>query len=219
VLQRLNDHKAAQECNQAFLVAHPESVAAKRIRAAALGPAETLKVMSQLYSEEPGNDYRANQYANQLVAMGQYEEVLNVIRSAHPQLLSEKPIVNGETTWPAAMAIVALQKTGRVEQAEKLLDAFERGIADIRLIAGPGFTHGLENVEIAALRGDTDLALALLRKAIDQGWRFIWDFLPYYQSFSSIHEEPQYLEMMDEIRADIDKQRARYHATKDQPLF
>jgi tetratricopeptide (TPR) repeat protein len=219
VLDRLADREAAATCKEEFIAAHPDSVAAQRIRVETGSFESQIKVMKQLYEEEPGNDYRANQYANMLDVAGMHKETLKVIQQTHPQLLSDQPEVNGETTWPACLAILALQKLGRNEQANTLLDALEEGIADIRLIAGPGFTKGIENVEIAAMRGEKEKALDLLQRAIDQGWRFMWDLMPYMTTLNSIHQDPKFGQMMAELEADITLQREEFYANKDKPLF
>ena len=108
---------------------------------------------------------------------------------------------------------------GEAEQSERLLDAIEDAIEGIRLIAGPGFTNGIENVELAALRGNTEEALAGLRRAIDQNWRFTWDWMPYNFYLDSIRDDPRYIAMFEELKADIARQREWYYRNKDLPLY
>ena len=64
--------------------------------------------------------------------------------------------------------------------------------------------YGFADVEIYARRGETDRALATLRRAIDDGWRMSW----WTQAERSPHtvllrDEPEFKPMMDEIRSDM----------------
>ena len=219
-------HRKAKSVQQNLLPHTPDSVRARMTIAELsdakngmfLGPA-SLALLEQLVMDEPGNDYRANQYASALEQTQQYQKALDVLQIAHPQLFIEQPIVNGETTWAATVAINSLQKLDRHEQANRLLDAYESGISSIRLIEGPGFTNGIEDVEAAALRGDKEKALDILESKVKRGWRFIWNFLPYYQSLESISSDPRFKKIYAELEADIEQQYQRFLLIKDQPLY
>ncbi|HKJ18754.1 MAG TPA: tetratricopeptide repeat protein [Xanthomonadales bacterium] len=232
----LGDGARADQCEEEFAAAFPESVTAKARLAANAGNVTSWGVprdstpgnysfepMLELYRElveaEPYNDYRANQLAFACQLAGEYEELLMVVEATHPELFEENPVVTGETIWPAMMASVGAQRTGDEALMHRLLDAIDSAISGMRLIAGPGFTNGIENVEVAAMRGETDKALRLLREALDQNWRFLWNFMPYNPSLESIRDDPRYQEMWEEIVADIDQQRAEYYELQDEPLF
>ncbi len=59
-------------------------------------------------------------------------------------------------------------------------------------------------------RGEKKKALAALRQAIDEGWRFFWWYYlkrdPYLES---LHDEPEFHAMIAEIEADMAAQLAR----------
>ena len=233
VLGRLGDLEATSQCQQEFVATFPESVAARRMvasmQAMKAGEMEVLyadvlerdliDLFEELVRAEPGNDYRANQYASFLEQMGQYEQLLEVMEVAHPQLFGENASVSGETTWASTMIINALQMTGRQEEANRLITAFESAIAGMRLIAGPGFTTGIEDVEIAALSGDAELAIQRFEKSINSGWRFMWDFTPFMTSLKNIHDHPRFNDLFLKMKTDIDQQRAWYDENKDAPLY
>ena len=232
----LGDRERGKSCNTEFAAAFPDSVAARGRVAAQEGNLEdwtgaaegldgnysfepVLKLYRELVSQEPYNDYRANQLAFWLQFAGEYEELLAVVEAAHPELFEDSPVVTGETIWPAIMASVGARGIGDETLMHRLLDGIDEAISGMRLIAGPGFANGIENVEVAAMRGDTEEALRLLREALDQNWRFFWLFMQVNQRLDSIRDDPRFQEMWQEIVDDIDRQREEYLATQDEPLF
>ena len=65
-------------------------------------------------------------------------------------------------------------------------------------------------MRIYALRGDKQKALAALRQAIDEGWRYFWwYYLKYDPILASLHDEPEFQAMVAEIEADMAAQLAR----------
>lgn len=237
----LGDNDAARDCTLEFVKAHPNSITARRARLELPEPLEAsdqssssypetwgyvasessklIELFETLVAEEPGNDYRANQFASFLGPSGMYEHLVEVMAVAHPQFFTDPAIVTGETTWPATMTIEALQKLGREDEANRLLDAFELGIKGMRMITGPGFSNGIENVELAAMRGDKEEAIRLFRKAVDRDWKFMWNYTPYMASLEVMHDDPRFKAMYEEMALEIAEQREWYYANKDKPLF
>ncbi len=65
-------------------------------------------------------------------------------------------------------------------------------------------------MQIYALRGDKQKALSALQRAIDEGWRsHWWYYLKYDPILESLHDEPEFQEMVAEIEADMAAQLAR----------
>jgi hypothetical protein len=65
-------------------------------------------------------------------------------------------------------------------------------------------------VQIYALQGEKQKALAALQQAIDEGWRDLWwYFLKYDPILESLHDEPEFQAMIAEIEADMAAQLAR----------
>ncbi|MEP4485983.1 MAG: hypothetical protein ABJ013_10170 [Halioglobus sp.] len=241
VWSALGDDSTAETCSAEFVEAHPGSIMARRVVAErqaieqggygiggmyALYGEERKKAwqpVTQIYEDmiavEPGNDYRANQFASILELAGMYDRLVEVMAVAHPQFFTDSAEVTGETTWPATMTINALQKLGREEEADRLLGVFEKGIAGMRMITGPGFSNGIENVELAAFRGDKEEAIGLFRKAVDRDWKFMWNFTPYMPSLSIMHDDPRFKAMYEDMAEEIAAQRQWYEANKERPLF
>jgi len=60
------------------------------------------------------------------------------------------------------------------------------------------------------VQGDKQKALSALREAIDDGWRNTWwAELRYDPTLQSLHAEPEYQAMVEEIEADMAEQLAR----------
>jgi hypothetical protein len=70
--------------------------------------------------------------------------------------------------------------------------------------------YGIADVKIYAIRGDKQKALSALRQAIDEGWRTLWwYYLKRDLNLESLHDEPEYQAMTEEIEADMAAQLAR----------
>jgi len=66
------------------------------------------------------------------------------------------------------------------------------------------------DVQIYALQGEKQKALAALRQAIDEGWRTMWwYYLQREPNLESLHGEPEFQTMVAEIEADMAAQLAR----------
>jgi hypothetical protein len=66
------------------------------------------------------------------------------------------------------------------------------------------------DVQIYALQGEKQKALSALRQAIDEGFRFLWrNFLKQDLSLESLHDEPEFQAMVEEIEADMAAQLER----------
>ena len=68
----------------------------------------------------------------------------------------------------------------------------------------------LDYVEAAyfAIKGDTQNALMMLRRAVDNGWRLAWA-MENDLNLESLYKEPQFKAMLTEIKADMAEQLAR----------
>jgi len=107
----------------------------------------------------------------------------------------------------AALNIAAAQlKLGRRGHAELLLDrcgayiaSRDEGTRRARYAAGSVVVH--------ALMGRREEALAALRRAIDDGFRAGWWKFQIDPALDSIRDDPRFVAMMKEVRADVDRMR------------
>ncbi|MGB5211873.1 MAG: hypothetical protein WBO47_12530 [Gammaproteobacteria bacterium] len=69
--------------------------------------------------------------------------------------------------------------------------------------------HGIADVKIYAMQGQTDRARAALREAVDQGCILMNDF---DEGLAPLYDEPEYQTMMDQIKAKQAEQLKRLRA-------
>ena len=137
-----------------------------------------------------------------------YSEARALYEQTHPELTDEgDPQVNFQNFLAAINLAGVLFKTGEQEHANLLLAKILREIQTKPRLGGNGY--GLTDVEIFALRGEKQKALAALRQAIDEGWRAGWWYWERDPNLESLHDEPEFQAMVAEIEADMAAQLAR----------
>ncbi len=116
-----------------------------------------------------------------------------------------------------------LHANGETQRRDVLLLAMEEKITTMHRIRGRGY--GPIDVFIYAMWGDRDRAIAGLRETIDVGWRvgntrspIFWWTLRQDWKLESLHQDSEFIAMLNELGADILKQRQWYEENKDKPL-
>jgi tetratricopeptide (TPR) repeat protein len=139
---------------------------------------------------------------------GRYAEARALYEKTYPELLSEDdPKVVNQNSRAATDLALVLSKTGEQERANLLL---EHSFRHFRTMPRRFPLDEIREVEIYALRGEKKKALAALRWAIDEGWRFFWwYYLKQDPSLESLHDEPEFQAMVAEIEVDMAEQLAR----------
>lgn len=172
--------------------------------------AATLQSARKLQRIVPGNN--ATLYL--LAALGQYEELLESSGGAYPELVCDPdPEVSRLNLFPAINRSLALEKVGDRECAARLL---EKALDQMQRMPRLGFFgYGIADVEVYARQGKPEQALAVLRQAIDAGYRMPW----WTQAERSPHTELlrddlQFQAMMEEIRVDLASQLERVRHTE-----
>jgi TolB-like protein/DNA-binding winged helix-turn-helix (wHTH) protein/Tfp pilus assembly protein PilF len=138
------------------------------------------------------------------IRAGRYAEVRTLYEKIVPELLNgDSPEINGRKRYEAAIALVLpLSKLGEQERADLLLKRSLQYIHTIPRLGRQG--HWIADVQIYALQGEKQKALAALRQAIDEGWRTMWwYYLQREPNLESLHGEPEFQAMLDEIKADM----------------
>jgi hypothetical protein len=144
--------------------------------------------------------------------VGQYEEAREIVEKTFPELSGDEPvIIDDQNDGRVQMAGMALFQTGDTERANYLLDLVLAYYEDRpRVGPGPVFIH--------ATRGDEEKAIAALRRAIDEGWRGNW-FRMRYPMFDYLLDNPEWVELVTELEADIARQRRWYKEHQDDPVL
>ncbi len=172
---------------------------------------KALDVARDALKVDPEARYALAHLRNHDVRAGRYAAARDRYERAYPEFFEDKPFhvfFDYEVAIDLALVLI---KTGEQQQADLLLD---RSLAHIktrpRLGAGG---YKIADVLIYALQGKPNAALAALREAIDQGWRTSWWwYLEHDANLDSIRDEPEFQDMLDEIKADMAAQLQRVRA-------
>jgi len=129
---------------------------------------------------------------------------------AYPELFEANALNIGRYNREAAVDLAyLLLQTGEQAQAEHLLDQSEAAIALGRRVTTIEAFDVLE-ARIHALRGNKERALAALRQAVDQGWRWqAWYFLEHDPVLAPLHAEPEFQSIKAVVTADMAEQLTR----------
>ncbi len=124
----------------------------------------------------------------------------------HPELI----YTEGVQITPANLRLVidmsmVLQRTGDVERANLLLENSRDAIQSMPRLGVWGF--GISDVEIYALEGKRNRALAALRLAIDEGWRVGWWQARRNLNLELLHREPEFEALLGKIDSEMTAQR------------
>jgi TolB-like protein/tetratricopeptide (TPR) repeat protein len=142
------------------------------------------------------------------VRAGLYTPVLERFEAAYPELFADSPDVTG-ANYRSAIDIAGLYLLlGDTDRASALLAQCEQQISGMIRVGFYGYW--VSDVQILALQGKTNEALAALRQAIDQGWVTDWRYFFYVDpSLDSIRDEPDFQAMSQEIKEEMAAQLAR----------
>jgi TolB-like protein/Tfp pilus assembly protein PilF len=164
-----------------------------------------LRQARRLLEVVPGN----NASLLTLVHFGAFDEALQSISGNYPELSCEgAPEVNSSNYFQALNLSLALEGTGDPECAKILLDGVE---SQMKLMPRRGFRgFGFGDVEVYARQGRTQDALQALGTARDFRLRgYWWSQTERSQHTVSLRDEPLFVAVMDEIRADMASQLRR----------
>ena len=182
-----------------------------------------------------GNETQALDYANKLLTVATKQEhheirlALALLRNHditsgdyaaareryamhYPELFGEaRPVIHRWNHKAAVDLARVLQGTGENARADMLLNDTLAYVQTIPRLGWLGY--GISDVEIYALQGQTEQALTALRQAIDAGWRSEWRYyLEMNPNLDTIRDEPRFITMVEELRADVAAQLARARA-------
>ncbi|MEM8942924.1 MAG: tetratricopeptide repeat protein [Pseudomonadota bacterium] len=191
-------------------------------RSAAIGEIEAMLLTRA--NADPGERLAAVEaYSGQTSGFGFDSRFLRIARDAHlerndtaaalalfertnPELFRQSPTIDWLNFAAAVDLARILINRENAEAAGDLLNRVERYIARIPRLGCCGY--GIVDVEIAALRGDTDSAIAALSQAIDEGWKADWWLETLYNpNLSVLVNDPRYLPTLGRLRNSMEEQR------------
>jgi hypothetical protein len=177
---------------------------------------ESLALMRTIAKRIPGPDAQINLGYN-LLTNGHWAEARALVEQNWPQILSDAALPLGPDNYHQALvAAFALHGLGETDRADQLFVQVLDFLGENERTRG--LSYGALDVFVHAFRDDRPKAIAALRAAIDSGWREDW-FRLRYPLFDHMLEEPEWVELMTELEADIARQRQWYEEHKHEPLF
>lgn len=209
----LGDAEEAERCYDAAEEAYPEASFGSRIILYQMQGQydQALDLAQQISERYPFDGPKAGLAANYLSA-GQPGAARDLIAETWPELVGDAPVeIDNTNNFRVSMAGQALWATGERERANYLIDellAWSDSQPPPRV--GPIFLH--------ATRGNHEGAIAALRAAIDDGWRFGW-FRLRYRMFDPLLQFPEWVDLVTEMEADIARERRWYEEHRDQPVL
>lgn len=134
---------------------------------------------------------------------------------AHPELTeTELPQINAENVFAAVDIARLLILLGERDRADTLLDAALAGMDAMNRLGTDGYW--ISDVRALALQGRTELALAALRRAVDEGWRVhTWYHFDLDPALASLRDDPAFVAIRTQVMTDLAEQAVRLEQLKD----
>ena len=171
----------------------------------------------------PGRPIATGYMADLIAEQGDLEHARRLMADVLPEFLENEVELTATDLGSALTFAAILHANGETKQRDVLLLAMEARIATTDRIRGDGY--GILDVYIHAMRGDRGRAIAALREAIDVGWkvtsispRMYWWQLRSDWRLESLHQDPEFIALVNELEADIAVQRQWYEENKGRPL-
>ena len=141
-------------------------------------------------------------YRNGRILDGQPEQAYEKYIEAFPELAAASPSVHATNVEAAVDLVLVLQAMGKPDDASRLSDA---AFSYLGSNPNSGFLSSDKLLaELHAMNGDKRKALESLRRAIDTDWIGYWlDSPDQNPNLKLLHDDPQYVAMMDELKAKL----------------
>ncbi len=166
------------------------------------------------------------------IAAGEYErgvlQLEAVIRrmqrdSGQPEFDTHIDLKSLEADWGDIVFIslrlgFAYQQVGRTEDAERLLRDLEALLETELRDSWDNPEARYKRAELAMLLGDTDGAYQALSRAADLGWAMYY-VVANSPVWADVLGEPRFRALMDEVKANVDQQRAAVEAIEAEHDF
>lgn len=183
---------------------------------------KSVDVLEQVMQQQDPNDpdlHYMYRLGRSYLDSGDVGKARSIWQELAPELYGDEAVVvKPDSSELAKTALVAytLYIDGELDRANYLFDQALDTMQSMHRMRGTGYQTW--DVFIHVTRGEKQKAISALRDAINTGWRSPWWKLnfPYYDF---MREEPEWIELLTELEADIGRQRQWYENHKDDPLF
>jgi len=135
---------------------------------------------------------------------GRYGDVREMYEGMYPEFLDDSlSKLTATNFFPAIDLAFVLYRSGEQQQADKLISLAKEHM-QTTYRNSPHNSYGIADVLIFAMQEDTINALASLREAIDEGWRYQWWLdLKHHLVLQPLHGEPAFQEMVQDIETEM----------------
>lgn len=135
---------------------------------------------------------------------GNLQAALERYRSKYPQLLEIDPVIADQVSAATEIAFL-LMAMGDTARADRLL---QKTLEFIHTSGGDDqLEYAVSKARVNALQGRHEEALAGLRTALDNGWKFQWWFLlPRDPVFDALRPDPRFQALIDGMSAEMARQ-------------
>ena len=141
-------------------------------------------------------------YRNARILDDQTEQAYEKYAEAFPDLATTNLVVHERNVEAAVDMVLVLREMGKTDEASRVIDT---AVSYIGSSPNSGFlSSDMMLAELHAMNGNKKSALASVRRAIDTDWIGYWLDLPDQNpNLALIHGDPEYVAMMDEVKASL----------------
>ena len=169
---------------------------------------KALEMYEGLPAERQQADINLEELSEMQIKMGQCEEALESLRTAHDGEIRiygmVEPNLGRSNVNLALNRVHCLQQLGRAEEADEILSQVRRYINTLRDNAD--FGYALPEAKLLVLQGDIEAALDVLERALQRGelgWTSRYDAV-----IRTLGDEPRFVALYQEVDRKIDALRA-----------
>jgi tetratricopeptide (TPR) repeat protein len=143
------------------------------------------------------------------IAEGRYDAAASRYARAYRELTeNETPLVDANNYIAAVDLALVLMHLDQTERANDLLEGALAVIETIPRLGTEGYW--VLDAQVYALQGRSDMALAALREATEQGWRVLtWFYLDHDPNLELLRAEPEFQRLRQLIHDDLEAQASR----------
>lgn len=143
---------------------------------------------------------------------GNVRDILELYRARAPEVFGPEPVVTFESGFYAVDAILLLQYAGEDELANKIIATTLNLYDHLNPERIRGYDMVIMDVELLALAGEIDLALARLQEAVDGGWSLGWPYYVQGKNLESLRDRPEFAAIVAQLEAVSAEQSANWLA-------
>lgn len=213
---QLWDNPSALACFDEYIEAVPGDLEGQLLRAAIAGEFdEAARIAGRKVEQQPDHWYAKMQLADHLARVGDWEGIIETVSAAFPGLMGDEPEINDWNQWGARRLAGALLRTGQSEQANLLIDATLTHFERSRKLQAGGWMAGPDDALLHALRGEVELALDSLERAIVRDWMFYAQALINDPALDKLRDNSRFIDLVDRLGQNVSREREWYENNKD----